>query len=297
MGRSELGRTAWTYATNGASKGTIFFLHGTCDSGQGLKNWVARVLRGSFQFKDYRILYPSAPIRPYHLMNGQNAAVWYDRLSHGPNLPEDICSINQVGDQLSKMIRLEQEREGTKVIVGGFAMGGSMALHLAYRLNPNVAGVFALSAFLPPDSAVFSDLAAFVKENPPSPAGEEKPLRLGGEDLRSTSKTGKVESSSLAATKKLPKLFMSLGTKDPLVRYRWGQSTFDQLRTYGINGHLFTFQRQSHEITRPQLSILHNWIEETMRDSPKPKITQTKQFHINDEGTMPVPFKRWPKSS
>lgn len=44
---------------------------GTGDSGQGLKNWVARVLRGSFQFKDYRILYPSAPIRPYHLMNGQ----------------------------------------------------------------------------------------------------------------------------------------------------------------------------------------------------------------------------------
>lgn len=78
--------------------------------------------------------------------------------------------------------------------------------------------------------AALKDLAAFVKENPPSPAGEEKPLRLGGEDLRSTSKTGKVESSSLAATKKLPKLFMSLGTKDPLVRYRWGQSTFDQLR-------------------------------------------------------------------
>lgn len=34
-------------------------------------------------------------------------------------------------------------------------MGGAMALHLACRYHPDVAGVFALSSFLNKDSAAF----------------------------------------------------------------------------------------------------------------------------------------------
>lgn len=38
---------------------------------------------------------------------------------------------------------------------GGFSMGGAMALHLACRYHPDVAGVFALSSFLNKDSVVY----------------------------------------------------------------------------------------------------------------------------------------------
>lgn len=69
-------------------------------------------------------------------------------------MPEDQISIGQVAEQLKTMIQTEQETG--KVILGGFSMGGSMALHLGYRFNPSVAGVFALSSFLPPDSPVFT---------------------------------------------------------------------------------------------------------------------------------------------
>lgn len=34
-------------------------------------------------------------------------------------------------------------------------MGGAMAIHLGYKLNSNVAGVFALSSFLPQDSRLY----------------------------------------------------------------------------------------------------------------------------------------------
>jgi len=40
-------------------------------------------------------------------------------------------------------------------ILGGFSMGGGMAMHLAYRFHQDLAGVFALSSFLNKDSAVF----------------------------------------------------------------------------------------------------------------------------------------------
>lgn len=39
--------------------------------------------------------------------------------------------------------------------LGGFSMGGGMAMHLAYRFHQDLAGVFALSSFLNKDSAVY----------------------------------------------------------------------------------------------------------------------------------------------
>lgn len=41
------------------------------------------------------------------------------------------------------------------LLLGGFSMGGSMAMHLAYRNHQDVAGVFALSSFLNKTSAVY----------------------------------------------------------------------------------------------------------------------------------------------
>lgn len=40
-------------------------------------------------------------------------------------------------------------------ILGGFSMGGGMAMHLAYRFHQDLAGVFALSSFLNKDSSVY----------------------------------------------------------------------------------------------------------------------------------------------
>lgn len=56
------------------------------------------------------------------------------------------------------MIKKDEANTGVpreKVIVGGFQMGGAMALHLGYKFNTNIAGVFALSSFLPPDSLLY----------------------------------------------------------------------------------------------------------------------------------------------
>ena len=41
------------------------------------------------------------------------------------------------------------------LLEGGFSMGGAMALHLACRYHPEVAGVFALSSFLNKDSVAY----------------------------------------------------------------------------------------------------------------------------------------------
>lgn len=42
-----------------------------------------------------------------------------------------------------------------RIAVGGFSMGGCLALHLAYRFRRSMAGCIAMSAFLNNGSAVY----------------------------------------------------------------------------------------------------------------------------------------------
>ena len=41
------------------------------DSGKGMKSWLKKIMHSEFAFPEYRVLYPSAPLQPYTLMNGQ----------------------------------------------------------------------------------------------------------------------------------------------------------------------------------------------------------------------------------
>jgi len=69
-------------------------------------------------------------------------------------------SIDSAADEVNTLVKAEQELLGPeyqkKIILGGFGLGGGLAIHVGYRINPEIAGVFALSSFLPPDSVVFS---------------------------------------------------------------------------------------------------------------------------------------------
>jgi len=79
-------------------------------------------------------------------------------LALNPQSPEDILTINESCSDLSEEIEKQSKTNNipySKMVIGGFSMGGAMALHLAYKMYPQVAGVFALSSFLPPDSQVF----------------------------------------------------------------------------------------------------------------------------------------------
>lgn len=160
---SRLGKLAVTpsFHRNQPPKGLVWFLHGTCDSGAGLQSWVHGLLHREFSFYNQEVLYPTAPLIPYDLLNGQVSCVWYNRLKLSPEIPEDWRSIESTATSLGKLIKEETEKRGiplSKVVLGGFSQGGSMALHLAYRLHHEVAGCFALSSFLPSDSRIYDAL-------------------------------------------------------------------------------------------------------------------------------------------
>lgn len=86
----------------------------------------------------------------------QISTVWFDRQAVNRSSPEQLSSVDAMAAELLTVIK-EEAAAGTpveKIIVGGFSMGGAMALHLAIRHVPNLAGVFALSSFINDDSVL-----------------------------------------------------------------------------------------------------------------------------------------------
>ncbi|XP_045040375.2 lysophospholipase-like protein 1 isoform X8 [Desmodus rotundus] len=141
----------------GRHSASLIFLHGSGDSGQGLRNWIKQVLNQDLTFQHIKIIYPTAPPRPYTPMKGGISNVWFDRFKISNDCPEHLDSINAMCQVLTGLID-DEVRSGIKksrILVGGFSMGGCMAMHLAYRNHRDVAGVFALSSFLNKASAVY----------------------------------------------------------------------------------------------------------------------------------------------
>ena len=59
----------------------------------------------------------------------------------------------------------EEVAKGTpynRIVIGGFSMGGALALHLAYRFKKPFAGCFTISSFLNHDSLVYEVKFVFI---------------------------------------------------------------------------------------------------------------------------------------
>lgn len=76
---------------------------------------------------------------------------WFDLKSLNPNDPEDETGIEAASKQIHELIA-GQEKDGVphdRIMLGGFSQGGALALHAAFTYPKKLAGVVALSCWLP----------------------------------------------------------------------------------------------------------------------------------------------------
>ena len=103
-----------------------------------------------------RFIFPHAPTRPVTINGGMPMRAWYDitsldfdqRRQDEEGTKESQQLVNTLIDQeLSKGIEPE------KIVIAGFSQGGAIALHTALRRPEKLAGIMALSTYLPlPDT-------------------------------------------------------------------------------------------------------------------------------------------------
>ena len=98
-----------------------------------------------------RFILPHAPIRKVTRNNGVEMRAWYDIYGLTVDSREDTQGIRQSQLYIESLINAEISRgiPANKIVIAGFSQGGAMALHTALRFKQSLAGVIALSAYLP----------------------------------------------------------------------------------------------------------------------------------------------------
>jgi phospholipase/carboxylesterase len=95
--------------------------------------------------KPVRFVFPHAPVRPVTINNGMRMRAWYDIFQFGAG-KEDEAGIRASQKLVEQLIKAES---GKKVVLAGFSQGGAIVLQTALRHPERLAGVMALSTYLP----------------------------------------------------------------------------------------------------------------------------------------------------
>jgi phospholipase/carboxylesterase len=116
-----------------------------------------------------RFVFPHAPMRPVTINQGWVMRAWYDVRDDRGERREDADGVRASAKQIEELIAREKKRgvPAGSIVLAGFSQGGAMALFTGLRHAERLAGVMALSCFLP--------LADTVAEEA-SPANRDVPL-------------------------------------------------------------------------------------------------------------------------
>jgi phospholipase/carboxylesterase len=100
--------------------------------------------------KPVRFVFPHAPIRPVTINQGLRMRAWYDIFQFGGG-PEDEAGV-RASQKLLEQIISDEARRGFKpenIVLAGFSQGGVIALQTALRYPQRLAGIMALSTYVP----------------------------------------------------------------------------------------------------------------------------------------------------
>jgi phospholipase/carboxylesterase len=132
---------------DGPVAGAVIWLHGLGADGHDFEPIVDELALPS----TVRFVFPHAPKRSVTINGGLRMRAWYDILGVGPGDPEDEDGVRRSAAAVRALIDVEQARglPSQRIALAGFSQGGAIALHAALRETRPLAGVLALSTYLP----------------------------------------------------------------------------------------------------------------------------------------------------
>jgi phospholipase/carboxylesterase len=128
---------------------SIIWMHGLGADGHDFEPLVPELLEDGMP--SLRFVFPHAPMRPVTINNGYQMRAWYDIIGIDRRSTEDFAGIQASADAIGALISQENGRgvATARIALAGFSQGGAMALLIATRLPEKLAGVIALSCYLP----------------------------------------------------------------------------------------------------------------------------------------------------
>lgn len=169
-----------------------------------------------------RWVFPHAPVRPVTLNGGMPMRAWFDILGLDRRSEEDTAGVRAAASDIRELVRRERERgiPGDRIVLAGFSQGGAMALYSGLREPERLAGVLALSTYMP---------LATTLEAEAHPANVAVPI------------------------------FMAHGTLDPVVAMALGETSRDHLQSLGYDVDWRTYP-MPHSLCADEVADIREWL-------------------------------------
>jgi phospholipase/carboxylesterase len=115
-----------------------------------------------------RFVFPHAPLRPVTVNQGHVMRAWYDIRALAGVRREDEAGVRQSARQIEALLARERQRgiAPGRLVVAGFSQGGAMALHVGLRYPDRLAGILALSCYLPIANTLPAELSPANRDVP-----------------------------------------------------------------------------------------------------------------------------------
>ena len=202
----------------------VVWLHGLGADGNDFVPIVRELLRPGWPA--IRFVFPHAPVRPVTINNGMRMRAWYDIRDLGWGGTADRADREGVDASVAQaeaLIAREVARgiSASRVLLAGFSQGGAIALSTALRRTEPLAGIVALSTYLPLATQAEEDAAAGANRQP---------------------------------------VFMAHGTHDPVVPFAAGERGAARLRALGFDVEWHAYPMQ-HQVCAEQLRDLAAWLD------------------------------------
>ena len=158
-----------------------------------------------------RFVFPHAPTMPITLNGGYVMPAWYDIRGTDLVSRQDAAGIHHSAQAIDALIEHEISRgiAAENIVLAGFSQGCAMALHTGLRFSKRLAGIMALSGYLPLADTLAAERA---------PANANTPV------------------------------FMAHGTQDPVVIPARGEASRDLLTQlgYAVQWHTYPMPHSVH---------------------------------------------------
>ncbi|KFW78195.1 Acyl-protein thioesterase 2, partial [Manacus vitellinus] len=137
---------------SGAERETaaVIFLHGLGDTGCSAPHLGCLAVPWSLELiRD--LLRDGRPRIPVTLNMKMVMPSWFDLMGLTPDAPEDEAGIKKAAENIKAIIEHEMKNgiPANRIILGGFSQGGALSLYTALTCQHQLAGIVALSCWLP----------------------------------------------------------------------------------------------------------------------------------------------------
>ncbi|WP_349985864.1 alpha/beta hydrolase [Stenotrophomonas sp. WHRI 8082] len=135
--------------TGASPQWSIIWLHGLGADGHDFAPIVPELVRPGWPA--LRFVFPHAPVRPITINNGVPMRGWYDIVGMDFRSRADMDGVRASVVELDALIDREIERgvPAEHIFLAGFSQGGAVILTAALQRTAPLAGLIALSTYLP----------------------------------------------------------------------------------------------------------------------------------------------------